>query len=452
MKKHLTLFLFIFTTLSLQAQWTEVELLNFRLLGTATCFEDKIYISGGFIDTIGLPFGLKPLHIYDTNTGEWVEEEMPDGYLSVISSAPFIFDDKIYYSGGVMTTDSNIDIYDPNEGTWSVEEMALKKTSAFAGAAGKKLLFAGGVGDSPTNTESIDVVEIWDTETDEWDFVPLSQRRHQGATVTYGNKIFFAGGLIDTIPSNRIDIYDADTDTWSIDSLSVARFDLTAATVGDKIIFAGGNDRDSTYSSDVVDIFDMKTEQKSTAKLSIPRILAQPAVIGSKAYFTNGGEATESLTVLGTTSQESVVDVYDADTDTWEVLNTVTPRADHFACGCNGKLYIGGGVNEAAVGGLLTNMEIYTPETTSSKDISLVGNISVFPNPVNDRLMIQSTDISGNGIEYVRIFDLSGKLVFEKQFSEESSVELQLSFLPKGIYTSKITTDNGIALRKMVKN
>lgn len=81
---------------------------------------------------------------------------------------------------------------------------------------------------------------------------------------------------------------------------------------------------------------------------------------------------------------------------------------------------------------------------TSEYDSS---NIIVSPNPSNSILTI----VSKSKVKYIKIYDLSGKLVVSK---DENSIVVLLdigSFL-NGIYYLKILTDDGIVVKKIIKN
>ena len=75
--------------------------------------------------------------------------------------------------------------------------------------------------------------------------------------------------------------------------------------------------------------------------------------------------------------------------------------------------------------------------------------MTVFPNPVTTQLTIRSEDFAS--IEQVQIFEISGKLVFEKIFSGQTTVQLDLAHLPKGIYSAKINTEEAIVSKRFSK-
>ena len=81
-----------------------------------------------------------------------------------------------------------------------------------------------------------------------------------------------------------------------------------------------------------------------------------------------------------------------------------------------------------------------------SQDNFLEQNLVLYPNPVQDKLFIDSPNMS---LEQVNIYDLSGKMVFEQK--GVSNDNLDVSHLQSGVYILKIKTSVGVVQRKLVK-
>ncbi|MDC0178051.1 BspA family leucine-rich repeat surface protein, partial [Polaribacter sp.] len=71
-------------------------------------------------------------------------------------------------------------------------------------------------------------------------------------------------------------------------------------------------------------------------------------------------------------------------------------------------------------------------------------NISIYPNPVNDKLFIQGL----SEVSEISIYDVLGKLVL----SNTTSSEIEVSNLKKGIYTIKIVAEQKETIQKFIKN
>ena len=81
----------------------------------------------------------------------------------------------------------------------------------------------------------------------------------------------------------------------------------------------------------------------------------------------------------------------------------------------------------------------------SNPDVSK-NSFSLYPNPTKDLLNISSDGIS---IERISIYSFSGQLLLTK--NEETNL-VNVSGLSSGIYFLEITTENGNAIKKFVKN
>ena len=90
---------------------------------------------------------------------------------------------------------------------------------------------------------------------------------------------------------------------------------------------------------------------------------------------------------------------------------------------------------------------------TSSSNINAFDNsksINIFPNPVSDKLHIQSeSDLGSN--TYIKIYDVIGNAVFSSDFNWGDN-QFDLFFLPKGVYFIKIYNDSFVANKSFVKS
>ena len=73
--------------------------------------------------------------------------------------------------------------------------------------------------------------------------------------------------------------------------------------------------------------------------------------------------------------------------------------------------------------------EISLPQNI--EDYTLLKNVTIFPNPVKDRLNIELDEYQ-SGLIYV--YDLSGKRVFKQKIEEEIQASFDISNLPTGTY------------------
>ncbi|MCA1763764.1 MAG: T9SS type A sorting domain-containing protein [Flavobacteriales bacterium] len=72
--------------------------------------------------------------------------------------------------------------------------------------------------------------------------------------------------------------------------------------------------------------------------------------------------------------------------------------------------------------------------------------VSVFPNPANSRVKVSAPNL----IDRIRVFDISGKILKEKNVGS-NSLEFDISNYRAGIYILKINTVKGLFIRKVIK-
>ncbi|MEI8137677.1 MAG: DUF4465 domain-containing protein [Bacteroidota bacterium] len=77
-----------------------------------------------------------------------------------------------------------------------------------------------------------------------------------------------------------------------------------------------------------------------------------------------------------------------------------------------------------------------------------VLNFNVYPNPFNSAITIS---VENESLVNVKILDVTGKIVFENEFTEMQST-LNLEVLESGIYFLQITSNNKKAIKKLIKN
>ncbi len=77
----------------------------------------------------------------------------------------------------------------------------------------------------------------------------------------------------------------------------------------------------------------------------------------------------------------------------------------------------------------------------------------IFPNPVREQLTITGSCLKGEKAG-LRIFDLSGRAVFEKNLDTQAShidAKIDVSTLADGIYIAEVNGGNGVYRSKLVK-
>ncbi|MFH2143681.1 MAG: T9SS type A sorting domain-containing protein [Bacteroidota bacterium] len=83
--------------------------------------------------------------------------------------------------------------------------------------------------------------------------------------------------------------------------------------------------------------------------------------------------------------------------------------------------------------------EVYIEELTAEDDVN------IYPNPANDRINLLTKENAT-----FEIINIQGQIVDTKSLIDKSN-NLDISNLPSGVYTLRIKTDRGIAIRKLIK-
>ncbi len=332
-------------------QWTYTNLSEAKFFMGSATLGNKVWFGGGRSGSLYL----SNTEMYDLSTGYFE----PFGNLFVprfFVGGSVSCGSKIFFAGGFddAVTYDFVDIFDTITQEWTVELLSVDRFSLAAVSHGNIVMFAGGIQiqGSPIFKNTVD---IYNCETGEWAApAVLSQARGGIAATVVGNLAIFAGGWINLsgVTSDRVDIYNFTTNTWSQATLSQARAYASAATVGSKVIIAGGI---TTLNSPTnrVDIYDAETGLWTQATLSSPRSFsANGATINGKVYFPGGGNFHGS----GFNNASNVIDVYDAASNSWSVMNLATARVQHSVNAVGNYLVVAGGINN---NGQLSSVEIY---------------------------------------------------------------------------------------------
>ena len=94
---------------------------------------------------------------------------------------------------------------------------------------------------------------------------------------------------------------------------------------------------------------------------------------------------------------------------------------------------------------IVDNVQFKSQPLAAIFNVKADNSINIYPNPTSDA--IQVTGINGKAT--IQVTDINGKVFLTKQVTSIETVSL--STLPQGVYLVKITTDNGVVQRKIVK-
>ena len=79
------------------------------------------------------------------------------------------------------------------------------------------------------------------------------------------------------------------------------------------------------------------------------------------------------------------------------------------------------------------------------------ANMMIYPNPANNQVTIAFSSKTPNQNAQVYIFDAAGKIVMSKKSDMDRSIQLDITQLPKGIYTAKVNTLSDVFISRFSK-
>src|SRR5690554_7063567 len=95
------------------------------------------------------------------------------------------------------------------------------------------------------------------------------------------------------------------------------------------------------------------------------------------------------------------------------------------------------------------NISATNTAPTVSVNTFTSGKFNLYPNPVTD--MVTITNSENIGVNEVIVYDVTGKKIKTKKYGNENNIQLNLSDLAMGTYFLHIKTNQGTAVKKIVK-
>ncbi|MGB0176214.1 MAG: PKD domain-containing protein, partial [Owenweeksia sp.] len=84
----------------------------------------------------------------------------------------------------------------------------------------------------------------------------------------------------------------------------------------------------------------------------------------------------------------------------------------------------------------------------SVDESSLISGLAIFPNPTSGKLYIENNGVGTRNM-HVEIFALNGKLLMIKDFNGNDRAEIDMTPFARGFYNVKVTTDQGVVIRRI---
>ena len=258
------------------------------------------------------------------------------------------------------------------DGNWTTKPPMPEAREGQAAAVIDGLLYVAG---GAHNGVELGTFEAYDPVADTWSSKAAmpTPREHLGAGVVNG--VFYAlGGVATSGAVANVDAYDPTTNVWSTKApMATLRTDFNVVAVGNILYAIGGYDGAATGDAQfksVVEAYDATTDTWTTkSAMPGPRAAAAVGVVSGKIYLAAGFG-------LNFASAEATY-CYDPATDSWTTLAAIPiPRTGNPLGGVvNGIFYVAGG----AVGNTVLNtVEAFDPSTNSWSTVSSLPTSRIY--------------------------------------------------------------------------
>lgn len=368
-------------------------------------------------------------------SAQWVQVASPPSDFLTNHTYGFALDGKGYLVTG---EDQNGNIrgdvyqYDPinDEFTKLADFPGGARSFAIGDTWNDKAYFGFGAG---TGSAFNDLWEF-DGSTETWTELascPCSGRIHP-ALIAHNDKVFVGLGGDDTGDLNDWWVYDIATDSWTEAALfpSNPRHHPYQFAIGDYIYVGFGHGGPNIYNTwyrydPVTNLWDQ-----------VQSLPAEGRVAGQQFSWNDKGYVLSGEGEDHTAMEEGEFWSYDPATDSWEQLTSHpgTSRWAPVSFVIDNEVYIFNGV-VYGFGPVTFPTEAYKFElgeaTSLTEPIKKESDISIYPNPANDYLIIENNG-KFNSIDNFSLFDVLGNKLM--QFKIDGKKELDLSGLKSGVY------------------
>ncbi len=97
-----------------------------------------------------------------------------------------------------------------------------------------------------------------------------------------------------------------------------------------------------------------------------------------------------------------------------------------------------------------TGEYIFSPSTSTDNALVTPADIKLYPNPTSDVVRIDLSNIEITGQLSVKVFDVTGKMLWNQDFDNTNQMDLDLSGLNAGTYILHISSTDGLMIGKRV--
>src|SRR5690606_7102369 len=86
---------------------------------------------------------------------------------------------------------------------------------------------------------------------------------------------------------------------------------------------------------------------------------------------------------------------------------------------------------------------------TLSVNEQLAEKFNLYPNPANN--LVNITNNENMFVKEVAVYDTTGKLITTQNYNEQAEIQLNVENLASGTYLLHLQTNEGVAVKKLVK-
>jgi N-acetylneuraminic acid mutarotase len=274
---------------------------------TAEVFNDKIYVFGGYSDSLSLIY--PDIGVFDPSSSSWTTLTTSGDYFPRVDHSSAVVNGKIYMIGGAWEGGSYMyttDVFDPETNNWVQPEESgevIPRRGASAVTANGVIYVVGGFGPPGKYITSIDK---FDPATNYWETLLTIGRPSSSIFQTsqlVNGKIYILGGYYGGNPVTKFKAYDPLTDSIPLVETTgkyTPRYSLSSCVLDGKLYVFGGITADSTLAPN--EVFTPSNFTTHTAPINNDKISLHPNPKSGLlviAGIPEGGYTIKIMNILG---------------------------------------------------------------------------------------------------------------------------------------------------------
>ena len=368
-------------------------------------------------------------------------------------------DGKIYVFGGVLsptTSSDDVEMYDIGTGTWVAKNKLPEEMCCMAAVTlGEKIYLIGGA--SSFTSAAWNKVYEYDPALDTYIALPnMPAARAFMAASELGGEIYAIGGLSDAsdVYSSVIKFNPANALGWTnVASLNTPRHLPSSEVVEGKIYVTGGvvSAFGALLGLATTEVFDPGSPGSWAlfdGDLAVGRFMHGSGAVDGNLYVFGGASSNEEFMSM------ERLDIQGGGVSWSDDAPMTSTRRAFASVEANGKIYVAGGISEAAVQNKFEVFDLSVNAKDDRKPAKAEALLQNKPNPFAGQTTIGYEVFLPGEVE-IKLHDMTGKLIKTLvggwQFPGDYTVSIDANGLNSGIYFYTMKTERGEHhTRKMV--